>query len=534
MESARLRFVYWVLLPMTITAIGVLAYYSLQTAAQFERLGEQSIANSSLSHAREKVGQLERLIIAADNRVFSSLDMERLDAIDETWRTQAEELSPSVRAVAVIDDRQQIVALSSRTTAGERQRFADLLDAHVIRDLKLDKLEFDRLKHLHRVYDEKVYLISYKAIRHRGQRFFLAAHHDVGYLVREVFPDLFSGGREQLLNVIDGDNQRVFGANMTDAGDYVVAYRFPTTLYAWRLQVAPTAAPLLEAKGRSSRFNQFALIALCLAIILLAVLVTVYVADKERRLATLKSEFIANVTHELKTPLSVIRMFAEMLLTQRVSSDKKRDEYLNIICTESERLSNLIQNVLDFAALEGGKQRYAMQDSDIGELVGRAIEAFRYRMEREGSGLNLTVSGEPPLGRVDEQSILLAVINLLDNAVKYGAGTPVEVTVAASVDEITISVRDHGAGIPKADLKRVFDRFYRTGSDTTVRGSGIGLSLVKQIAEAHHGRAWADNAPEGGAVVSITIPRRDPTRARITSSAPIDSAGPADIVSEHG
>jgi len=533
MASARLRFVYWVVLPMTLAAIGVLAYYSLQTAAQFERLGEQSIADSSLSHARDKVGQLERLIIAADNRVFSSIDLERLNTIDERWRTRAEQLSPSVRAVAVLNGAQQILALSSRTSADERGTYSHLLRTKLIADLELESLEYNRLKHLHRVYDDKVFLISYKAIRHRGQRLYVTAHHDVGYLVREVFPELFSLGGEQLLNVIDGDNQRVFGANMTDAGDYVVAYRFPTTLYGWRLQVAPRTAPLLEAKGRTSRFNQFALIALCLAIILVAVLVTAYVADKERRLATLKSEFIANVTHELKTPLSVIRMFSEMLLTQRVSTDEKRQEYLNIICSESERLSSLIQNVLDFAALERGKQRYAMADSDVGELVGRAIEAFRYRFEREGSTVKYDSSGDTPLGRVDEQSILLAVINLLDNAVKYGAGTTVEVGVHAGPEQITISVRDHGGGIPRADLKRVFDRFYRTGSDTTVRGSGIGLSLVKHIAEAHHGRAWAENAQDGGAIVSITIPRRDPTRPRTQTTPPIDSAPATDIVTEH-
>jgi signal transduction histidine kinase len=105
------------------------------------------------------------------------------------------------------------------------------------------------------------------------------------------------------------------------------------------------------------------------------------------------------------------------------------------------------------------------------------------------------------------------LINLLDNAVKYGGGTAVDVAVQTLHDEIQVRVRDRGPGIPLADRKRIFERFYRTKSNSRSRGSGIGLAIVKRIAEEHHGRAWAENAEDGGAIVSVAIPRRDPTLA---------------------
>jgi two-component system phosphate regulon sensor histidine kinase PhoR len=281
------------------------------------------------------------------------------------------------------------------------------------------------------------------------------------------------------------------------------------------VQLAPKQAPQLDAQGRSRRMNEVALIAVAFAVILLGVAFVLYAGEKERRLNALKADFVANVSHELKTPLSVVRMFGEMLLTNRVRSEEKRQEYLEIICRESERLSSLIENVLDFAALERGKKKFALREGDLVDVVTRAVETFRYRIEREGTEVQVERPTEIPQVSMDEQAVLLAVINLLDNAVKYGDGSPVTVSVAAGKNEVSVSVRDRGPGIPKEDLKRVFERFYRTRRKELARGSGIGLALVKHIAEAHGGHAWAENAPDGGAIVGFTIAMRRPKRAPI-------------------
>jgi two-component system phosphate regulon sensor histidine kinase PhoR len=531
--------VYWLLLPAIAVATCVLAYYTFLTAAQFQRLGEKSLAESSLWLAKDRVDRLEETIINADNAVFGAINLEEPENALAEWKAHAEELSPSVRAAVVLDVQRRVVDASARATERDAQQFMRLFTRSIVPDMKLETLPYNVLYHLHKNYEGRSYLISFKAVRQHGRRYYLTAHHDTGYLIRTVFPRLFrSESGKEWHNVVDEDNRRVFGPNLASAGDYVVGLRFPTTLYGWRLQVAPKTAPLLKATGRSSRYNQAALIGLSLAVILIAVALILYAADKERRLARLKSDFIANVSHELKTPLSVIRMFGEMLLTKRVRDQTKAEQYLEIICTESERLSGLIENVLDFAALERGKRTYEMHSADLSEIVARAIETLHYRFEREGAEVHFDKHGDSQ-AHVDSQAILLAVINLLDNAVKYGGSTPVEVRIESAPDDLRIFVRDHGPGIPASDLKRVFERFYRGSRSGKQRGSGIGLSLVKYIAEAHGGRAWAQNANDGGAIVAMSVPRRGPSKRFIASErahadGSIDSNEPADIVPRHG
>jgi two-component system phosphate regulon sensor histidine kinase PhoR len=539
-ENPRLKLIYVVLLPALVIAACVLGYYTFLTARQFERLGEQSIAESSLLLLQDKVERIEQQIITADNQAFGAIDLDDESSVQE-WKLHAEEISPSIRALLVLDAERRIVGYAARANADDQRIFRRLFMTRMLQDLELDGLEKDRLMHLHRSYGGRSYLISYKQVVHGGVRYYFIAHHDTGYLVRNVFTDVLRNEPGQpTQNVIDQDNHRVFGPSLSEVADYVVGRRFPTTLYTWRLQAAPTSAPLLKEKRYTSRVNQVALISLSLAIIVVAVAFILYAADKERRLADLKSDFIANVSHELKTPLSVIRMFGEMMLTKRVGDESKQQEYLEIICSESERLSGLIENVLDFAALDRGKRRYEMKSCDVADLARRAIETLHYRFEREGIVVRMSHAGAPAHALLDEQAILLVIINLLDNAVKYGGGNPVELEVETGAAEIAVRVRDHGPGISEADRKRLFERFYRGKTSRGTRGSGIGLAIVKRIAEEHHGRAFASNAETGGAIVGFAIPRRDPTGiqtkldARASAEPAIDSDKAVDIVARDG
>ena len=337
----------------------------------------------------------------------------------------------------------------------------------------------------------------------------IVAHHDTGYLVREEFPRLFATeeGKRQY-NVVNAENRRVFGASLANAGDYLVGHRFPTTLYNWRLQVAPKQASLLESSGRTRRLTELGLLLVALFVILLGVAFVLYAAYKERRLNELKGEFIANVSHELKTPLSVVRMFGELLLTKRVRNEEKQQQYLEIICRESERLTTLIENVLDFSALERGRQKYRLEEGDLQDVVANAIDAFRYRME--GAAVELELKGDLPPLLLDRQAVVLALVNLLDNAVKYGEKSPITVTLEQVRDFVQVRVRDRGPGIAPDQEKRIFERFYRSRRNANVRGSGIGLALVRHIAQAHGGRAWATNAEGGGAIVAFALPTQAP------------------------
>ncbi len=506
MPAWRSRALYFVLLPIAIAA-GVLGYYTWRATTQFAALGERTIGENTLLLAREKVDTIEQYIISADNAVFRLIDINLPQvSLTDRWRPQAATISPSVRAAVIIDQDENLFADSVRGNATSRLEFLRIFRSRILPDLHLESVPLGRLKHLHRSYDGKNYLISYKAIRVGTKRVYLALHHDTGYIIREELPELFSTEEAQEnSNVIDEDNRRVFGPSLALSGDYVVGHRFPTTLYNWRLQIAPRQAPLLDTQARTRRVTDMGLVGSSFLIILIGMAFLIYAANKERRLNAMKSDFIANVSHELKTPLSVVRMFAEMLLTKRVRSDAKREQYLEMICRESERLTALIENVLDFSALERGKQTYDLKRADIGEVITRALDTFRYRVEREGVDVSLSL-GEAPAMLLDEQAIMLAVINLLDNAMKYGDGSPITLTTEQKRDFVQVRVRDHGPGIPQDAQRRVFERFYRSSGHEDVRGSGIGLSLVKHIAVAHGGRAFATNAEDGGAIVGFALP----------------------------
>ena len=500
------RFIYLVLIPAVLTAAGVLGYYSLEAARNLTRISEQSVLSTTLLLVDEKVDRIEQMVIHEDESIFQLMDPADPHAFEEAWPPLAEGLSPSVRSLVMLDDVGNVLAAQCRCTAEEREDFVKTLTEQILPDLALHEAPIGQLRHLHRTYDEESYLISSRAVRHDGRRLYMVAHHDTGYVIRNVFPDIFvNEERERRWNVVDEENDLVYGPSLARAGDYLVGRTFPTTFYGWRIQVAPKAAPALRAGTETRQYTEAALIGLSLAVMLLGLGALLYGATKESRLNALRSEFIANVSHELKTPLSVVRMFSEMLLTGRVREEKKR-QYLETILRESERLSALIENVLDFSAIERGKEAYDFREGDIGDVVARAVDTYRARLE-SGSTINVETIGIIPPARIDEQALLLALLNLIDNASKYGGATPIEVTIERGRRHVYLRVRDHGPGIPVEHHRRVFERFFRVRSKghDGVRGSGIGLALVKRIAEAHGGRAWVESAEGGGARVSFSV-----------------------------
>ena len=274
--------------------------------------------------------------------------------------------------------------------------------------------------------------------------------------------------------------------------------------------MAPLDNVKLRAGSQKQALADTILIGLMLGLILIGTAFLVYSISTEQRLSALKSEFISNVSHELKTPLSLIRMFAELLMLGKVKTPEKGREYAGIITRESERLSRLIDNVLDFSRMERGKAAYEMKPGDLGEVVERALDFFRYRLEREGRQLEVDIAESIPRTLLDENAMTLLLLNLVDNAVKYGGTGPIAVRLCVSPrgKEILLSVTDHGLGIAPDEQRKIFERFYRTRAvrNTNIRGSGIGLALVKHIAEAHGGHITVDSQGGKGSTFTLTLP----------------------------
>jgi signal transduction histidine kinase len=228
---------------------------------------------------------------------------------------------------------------------------------------------------------------------------------------------------------------------------------------------------------------------------------------REVQTANLRSQFVASVSHELKTPLTAIRMFAETLALGRSRDERVRSEYLHTIVNESERLSRLVDNVLDFSRLERGEKIYRMELVSLPEVVRAAARAMQYPLSQHGFRLTLDIDDQVPQVTADADALEQAILNLLTNAMKYsGESRDIELRLGGTAREAIIDVTDHGCGIPQHEHERIFEKFYRVRSTATVVGTGLGLTLAMHIVKAHGGRIGVKSGVGTGSTFSVVIP----------------------------
>lgn len=242
--------------------------------------------------------------------------------------------------------------------------------------------------------------------------------------------------------------------------------------------------------------------------------------NKEMALARLKSDFVSNVSHELRTPLSLIRLYAETLELGRLTSPEKHQEYYQIIRKESERLTALINNILDFSRIEAGRKEYEFRETDVSELVKNTIESYRYQIEQHGFTLEENIEPVPPL-RVDREAVARSLVNLVNNALKYSQDRKfIGVNLYRSNGSVKLEVVDHGIGIPQQEQGKIFEKFYRVGDPLVhnTKGSGLGLSLVQHIVQAHGGQVSVDSTPGEGSRFTISLPVAAATNTQAASA----------------
>ena len=229
---------------------------------------------------------------------------------------------------------------------------------------------------------------------------------------------------------------------------------------------------------------------------------------REARVAELRTQFVSSVSHELKTPLTSIRMFAE-LLQMRESNDPQQTRFLDTIVSESERLTRLLNNVLDFSRIERGQKTYHLTPAPLADVVQAAVRTIQYPLTQQGFVLDLNVcEGIPPVP-VDRDALQQAILNLLTNAMKYsGEHREIGLRLCAENGAALIQVSDRGIGIPEKEHEHIFEKFYRVPipENREISGTGLGLSLVAHVAEAHGGSVEVKSRPGEGSTFSILIP----------------------------
>jgi signal transduction histidine kinase len=230
------------------------------------------------------------------------------------------------------------------------------------------------------------------------------------------------------------------------------------------------------------------------------------------RLARQKTSFVANVSHELKTPLTSIRMYAEMLQEGRQRDPARRKQYLGTIVEESRRLTRLVNRVLDFARLERGERRYSFQSLDPEALCRGVLENERPRLEQAGFELRFKYrakAGGQPEVRGDPEALAQVLLNLLSNAEKYsGQKRQIAVELARESGRTRIRVLDRGQGIPPGAVRHLFKEFYRADDSLTnpVQGSGLGLAIARRIVRDHGGEIVYLPRAGGGSIFQVELP----------------------------
>jgi Na+/proline symporter/nitrogen-specific signal transduction histidine kinase len=232
--------------------------------------------------------------------------------------------------------------------------------------------------------------------------------------------------------------------------------------------------------------------------------------ERLKELDRLKDDFISTVTHELKTPLTSVRSLAEILYKTPVIEEALRKKFLNIIVKESERLSRLISQVLDFQKIESGVMDWHITAVNIAEVIHESVNASEQLMREKNILLSLHLSDKIPDINADRDKMIQVMMNLISNAVKFcdhNTGK-IDITLTHSQNLVRVAVKDNGKGIQKEYQTFIFDKFRQVKNKTTGRptGSGLGLSITKQIIERHHGRIWVESEPEKGSIFSFSLP----------------------------
>ena len=327
--------------------------------------------------------------------------------------------------------------------------------------------------------------------------------------IADTIPDIRSEVR--ILTVLDENGKPLLAPEAGEAPDWrrpFVAREISPLLPRWEVGAWLADPALVESQARFVTFAVWLLVAILLIVIATGGVVVLRMLSAESRLAMQKTTFVANVSHELKTPLTSIRLFAEMLLQRRQPDERKRDEYLRTMLSEAERLSRLVDNVLAFSRKGSAKTVDVMKPLDLAALARETAAQLEPHLTRSGFALHVDA---PDALRVrgNDEALRQVLMNLLSNAEKYsGEAKEIGVTVRLENGECVACVLDRGIGVEPGNAGRIFDEFYRCDDSlaSSRSGTGLGLSIARDIARRHGGDVTYAPREGGGSVFALRLP----------------------------
>ena len=307
---------------------------------------------------------------------------------------------------------------------------------------------------------------------------------------------------------ISDENSQVLFSNAPAQTGHFLESNFDPPFSNWKVKVGLKNTNIDEL-ARNSFLHSAGATVLVLVVLIFGMALTIRATDREARLAQAKSNFVSNVSHELKTPLSLLSLFSEILELGRVNSEEKKTEYYRIIRHESLRLNKMIDNILDFSKIEAGRKTYVFAEGDMAEVIEHVLSSYRYQIINQVFDVQTNIQPDLPPVLIDRDAMEQAISNLLDNAIKYSRDVKrLSITTERRGSNLSIEIADHGIGIPRAEQSKIFEKFYRVGTGLVhdVKGSGLGLSLVKHIVEAHNGTISVESEVGKGSRFTILLP----------------------------
>jgi len=311
-------------------------------------------------------------------------------------------------------------------------------------------------------------------------------------------------------NLIVSDlNGRMLYGNKTEPGEMPgIRSYFNDNFPPWSIEIPDAPSEELFFEGIHKSFY-FWTILFIIFILMFGVLLIMRIIAHEMDVLKLKSDFVSSVSHEFKTPITSISALTERLLAGKVNDPVRRKEYYSVIFEDANNLGRLVGNLLDFAKIEEGKKQYDFERTDIKEWLGQIVSNRQNELHEKGITFNSCISADIPLLAIDRNAMQLAINNLLDNAIKFSPGqVVVELIVESDKKNLFIKVKDNGIGIPKKELDKIFDKFYRGKSALkhSSTGTGLGLTLVRQIIEAHGGEVIVASELDKGSTFTLILP----------------------------
>ena len=488
-----------------IVSTAVLSILSVERTSVIE----DTLVQSNISLVEENIEQIEQSIIDNDRALYEMVDVDNPDSWGEVIeRIKSEDFN--IDQVWIVDP-ETCEIVYPPWQEDLRQFYYPFRRSFHCRELELSRLQPGETNHLHKDWQDDYFFASYALKENRdGARLLLVFQTNPSKiidLIDKYLRDL-SGYH---VSIVDFDNNAIYNEPVIRSGKYFHESRFPSTFYKWILQIAPRSFSEIESEIAGQRRLTLFLITLSMLLVASSVVVIYFAGRRERQLVRLKEDFISNVSHELKTPLSLIRMFSEILVSKKVRDDTARQEYYGIIHKESGRMDRLIANLLDFASLEQGRREDRFEMTNVSMLVSEGLSAYRHQIESQGFEVQCLLDPETPEILADSKALTMAFFNLLDNALKYsGGGKHITISVGRSDGHIELAVTDRGVGIAPGEQERIFEKFYRGNSAQVqlIRGSGIGLSITKHVAQMHRGRVLIESEPGKGSKFTLRIPLR--------------------------